>query len=105
MLLEYLDDDDEFYEDEGNGLVHVRSAANSFQKSCHPGMQVFLIFVYLLLNNLAMLETRLNEVRQLLGEQHDIPDKEVRETLWYYYFDLEKTVAWLLGSIVLVKAY
>jgi len=45
-----------------------------------------------------MLETRLSEVRELLGEQHNIPDQEIRETLWYYYFDLEKTVAWLLGS-------
>jgi hypothetical protein len=47
-----------------------------------------------------MLEERLIEVRQLLGDQHNIPDKEIRETLWYYYFDLEKTVAWLLGNII-----
>jgi hypothetical protein len=47
-----------------------------------------------------MLQTRLNEVRQLLGDHHDIPDKEIRETLWYYYFDLEKSVAWLLGTFV-----
>jgi HBS1 N-terminus len=47
-----------------------------------------------------MLETRLNEVRRLLGDHHDIPDKEIRETLWYYYFDLEKSVEWLLGILV-----
>jgi len=106
MLLDYLvDDDAEFYEDDGNGLVHIRNSTNFFQKSCHPTMQVSLIFGYLLLKSLAMLETRLNEVHQLLGEQHDIPDKEIRETLWYYYFDLEKTVAWLLGSIIVLTGY
>ena len=47
----------------------------------------------------AILETRLNEVRQLLGDHHSIPDKEIRETLWYYYFDLEKSVQWLLGIL------
>lgn len=44
------------------------------------------------------MEARLLDVRCLLGDQHDIKDAEIRETLWYYYFDVEQTVAWLLGS-------
>jgi hypothetical protein len=44
-----------------------------------------------------MMETRLLDVHKLLGDQHDIKDDEIRETLWYYYFDIEQTVSWLLG--------
>ena len=48
----------------------------------------------------ATMEARILEVRDLLGDQHDIDDTEIKETLWYYYFDVAQTVSWLLGSFL-----
>lgn len=44
------------------------------------------------------MEAGVVKIRQLLGEQNPIADAEIRETLWYYYFDVEQTVSWLLGT-------
>jgi hypothetical protein len=49
------------------------------------------------LNPLALMETKLSEVRQLLSHRSNIKDSEIRETLWYYYFDVERSASWLLG--------
>jgi hypothetical protein len=49
------------------------------------------------------MEARLFEVRDLLGDQSKIENDEIRETLWYYYFDVPKTVSWLLGKSVLLS--
>lgn len=44
-------------------------------------------------------------VRDALGSDvPDITDAEIREALWHYYYDVGKTVAWLLNSRVEVEA-
>jgi len=42
----------------------------------------------------------LQHVRGLLGSAADsgISDKEVKDSLWYYFFDAEQTVEWLLAE-------
>jgi hypothetical protein len=46
------------------------------------------------------METKVAKVLQLLGDNQGIKESEIRETLWYYYFDVERTVSWLLGSSI-----
>jgi len=43
------------------------------------------------------MESKLAEVRQRLGTRLGLRETEIRETLWYYYFDVDETVAWLAG--------
>ena len=44
-------------------------------------------------------------VRDALGpDVPDITDAEIRETLWHYYYDVGKTVTWLLNSRIEKKA-
>src|SRR5271170_1722785 len=47
---------------------------------------------------------RLKEVRQILGDTPGIKDSEIQETLWYYYFDVEQTISWLLSKPCQVDA-
>jgi hypothetical protein len=35
----------------------------------------------------------------LLSDSALIDDVEIEETLWYYYFDIPRTVSWLSGFI------
>lgn len=44
------------------------------------------------------MDSGLDHVRSLLGsaESSGITDKQVKDSLWYYYFDGEKAVGWLL---------
>ena len=44
---------------------------------------------------------KLKEVRQVLGNTPEIKDAEIKETLWYYYFDVEQTVSWLLSKYLI----
>lgn len=37
------------------------------------------------------------EVRQLLGPDFQKSDRDIEETLWYYYFDISKSVNYLLS--------
>lgn len=34
-------------------------------------------------------------VRQALGDSSTVPTKEIEEALWYYFYDIDKTVAYL----------
>lgn len=34
-------------------------------------------------------------IREVLGSGNDISNKEIEESLWYYYFDLDKTISYL----------
>jgi hypothetical protein len=43
------------------------------------------------------MEAKLAEVRQRLGARLGLREAEIRETLWYYYFDVDQSVAWLAG--------
>jgi hypothetical protein len=45
--------------------------------------------------------TKLKEVRRVLGNTPGIKDTEIKETLWYYYFDVEQTVSWLLSNCLI----
>jgi hypothetical protein len=38
----------------------------------------------------------LSSVQAVLGSSSGITEKEIKDALWYYYFDQEKTVAYLL---------
>jgi elongation factor 1 alpha-like protein len=37
-------------------------------------------------------------VRDTLGEDFDVSDKEVKDALWHYYYDVEKSVEYLLTT-------
>ena len=37
------------------------------------------------------------EVRDVLGPDISITDKEIEDSLWHYYYDVDKTVNYLLG--------
>lgn len=40
----------------------------------------------------------LSNVQAVLGPNSGVTDKEIKDSLWYYYFDEEKVVGWLLGK-------
>lgn len=40
----------------------------------------------------------LGNVQAVLGSSTPISEKEIKDALWYYYFDEEKTTGWLLGA-------
>jgi hypothetical protein len=44
----------------------------------------------------AQMQSGLEAVRASLGDIPGITDREIRESLWEYYFDVEQTVPWLL---------
>ncbi|KAI9681843.1 MAG: Hsp70 suppressor, GTPase facilitates ribosomal subunit dissociation [Trizodia sp. TS-e1964] len=57
------------------------------------------------LSILQMLEGTI-KVREVVGS--DVPgitDKAIRESLWHYYYDVEKTVTWLLGKIAKISIF
>lgn len=37
------------------------------------------------------------KVREVLGPQLHITDKEIEDSLWHYYYDVDKTVNYLLS--------
>lgn len=43
------------------------------------------------------LNVGLQKVREVLGNEV-ATDKEIRESLWYYFFDVEKTVNYILSN-------
>ncbi|PWA00234.1 hypothetical protein BB558_003734 [Smittium angustum] len=45
--------------------------------------------------DLEKLASGLKAIKQILGKDPKISDKEITDTLWYYYFDQEKTVSYL----------
>ncbi|KAL9100806.1 MAG: hypothetical protein Q9187_009320 [Circinaria calcarea] len=38
------------------------------------------------------------KVRSILGSEISITDKEIQDSLWHYYYDVEKTIAYLLSK-------
>jgi elongation factor 1 alpha-like protein len=46
----------------------------------------------------ARLRQGAGEVREALGAESPATTKEIEEALWYYYYDVEKTVAYLLST-------
>lgn len=43
------------------------------------------------------LNVGLRKVREILGNEV-ATDKEIQESLWYYFFDVEKTVNYILSN-------
>ena len=37
------------------------------------------------------------QVRSILGPEVAISDKDIQDSLWHYYYDIEKTVTYLLS--------
>jgi hypothetical protein len=46
------------------------------------------------------MQLKVAQVLSILGSDAPVSETEIRNTLWYYYFDVEKSVAWLLGKIL-----
>ncbi|KAG9302906.1 hypothetical protein G9A89_022322 [Geosiphon pyriformis] len=46
----------------------------------------------------AQMEVGLREVKAIIGDNTGITDKEIEDSLWYYYFDSQKTINWLLDQ-------
>lgn len=57
-------------------------------------------FSFCLFSQTVQMESGLQHVRSLLGssDESGISDKEVKDSLWYYFFDADKTVEWLLAE-------
>ncbi|KAI8068209.1 P-loop containing nucleoside triphosphate hydrolase protein [Gongronella butleri] len=49
------------------------------------------------------LDNGLQYVYSVLGDDIPLSDVEIKEALWYYYFDKEETVDWALGKIQQIK--
>lgn len=47
--------------------------------------------------DLEALEEGLAYVHSVVGDNLPVPDVEIKEALWYYYFDKEETVNWVVG--------
>ena len=39
------------------------------------------------------------KVRSILGDGVPVTDREIQDSLWHYYYDVEKTVMYLLSMI------
>ena len=50
----------------------------------------------------------LGSVRAVLGSEAGagggLSDKDIKDSLWYYYFDVEKTVEYLLGASCVISS-
>ena len=39
-------------------------------------------------------------VRQVIGTEVSISDKEIEDSLWHYYYDVDKTVNYLISTVL-----
>jgi hypothetical protein len=46
----------------------------------------------------AQLKAGVKQVRATLGDAINVSDETIRETLWYYYFHVDQTITYLLGT-------
>lgn len=53
--------------------------------------------------DLDRLDEGLSAVLDVIGDTSYISDKEIREALWYYYFNIEETIEWALERITKEK--
>jgi elongation factor 1 alpha-like protein len=44
------------------------------------------------------MQSSLSKVQEVLGSSTDISEKEIKDALWNYYFDVDSSVAFLLGK-------
>lgn len=77
---DFYDEDDSYYEEAAPTVQAAPTMSKEDQASMRDGLAA---------------------VREVLGgegtEGAAVTDKEIEESLWYYYFDVEKTVAYLLS--------
>ena len=45
------------------------------------------------------LQQGLAKVRAALGDGYDVSDQAIQESLWYYYFDADKTIVYLKSML------
>ena len=46
----------------------------------------------------ARMANALRQTKNIIGEVPSLTDQKIEETLWYYYFDVERTVGYLLSE-------
>ncbi|MCJ1478359.1 Hsp70 suppressor, GTPase facilitates ribosomal subunit dissociation [Lambiella insularis] len=46
----------------------------------------------------AQLQEGTAQVRSILGPEVAVTDKDIQDSLWHYYYDIEKTVTYLLNQ-------
>lgn len=51
--------------------------------------------------DLDKLDEGLAYVYSVIGEDTILSAAEIKEALWYYYFDREETIEWVLGTFTL----
>lgn len=49
-------------------------------------------------NNIEQLRNGTQAVKELLGPDSSATTKDIEDALWYYYFDIDKTAAYLLSK-------
>ena len=49
---------------------------------------------------LALMEDGLIQVREVVGseEQSGLADNKIKDALWEFYFDIDKTIRWCMGE-------
>ena len=72
--IDYDDDDYDSYEDE------------YYEEDAQDGLTE---------DDKLQLQEGTTKVRSILGDQTSVTDKEIHDALWHYYYDIEKTVAYL----------
>jgi hypothetical protein len=50
--------------------------------------------------DLDKLDDGLAYVYSVIGDDTSITGREIRDALWYYYFDYEETIGWALGMLL-----
>jgi hypothetical protein len=50
--------------------------------------------------SLALMDEGYDKVRDVIGDERvsGLSEKDIKDTLWYHYFDAEETIQWALGS-------
>ena len=90
-------------EQDNNSRYYVRTARCALQFKASP---IFYTSIHqsrksevnLLCDSTEQMSAGLKSIQAILGSSSEILEKEIMDSLWYYYFDEEKTLAWLLGS-------
>ena len=86
--VDYDEEEEEYYDDGDDESYYAEPAATAA-----PAMSA---------EDQASMREGVAAVREVLGgdgtEGAGVTTKEIEESLWYYYFDVEKTVAYLLSE-------
>ena len=55
----------------------------------------------------ALMEDGLIQVREVVGpeEQSGLADNKIKDALWEFYFDIDKTIRWCMGQFHLLPSH